>query len=73
MEASPTYQEITERLKRNKRINIEATTSGFGENLTDSQPMGQGKIASKFVSLTTDAWSFKPGDSVWVKEWNFNP
>lgn len=35
-----TYQEITEKLKRNKRINIEATASGFGENLTDFSTNG---------------------------------
>jgi hypothetical protein len=25
------------------------------------------------ISLTTDVHSFKPGDQVWIKEWNFQP
>jgi hypothetical protein len=25
------------------------------------------------ISLTTDVHSFKPGDQVWIKEWNLQP
>jgi hypothetical protein len=66
----PPIKDITGDLKEIGNLTLLQQMCGLGEVLSDLHHHVQERL---LISLTTDAHPFKPGNQVWIKEWNLQP
>ena len=66
----PIIKGIKEDLNEIDNLTLREQMQALDSTLTTLRHWVRERLA---VSLTTDAHPFKPGDAVWVKEWNAQP